>query len=367
MKQNCLLLALIAFQVIGFSGAAWAGKLIPPNNPNIQYFGRWDMADSLHPRYSWPGIYVCTEFSGTSIGIRLADGTDYFNVYIDGKLHGVFHGTNPAETDYILADSLQNMRHTFLLSRRNITFDKPYTFYGIILDNDASLFPPPPKPSRKIEFIGDSFTAGESDEATVQQLEWEARFPVTNIDKGFAPLIAKHFSAQYTTTCRSGAGLYCDWQGNVNETIPKRFNRTLMETSEPKWDFKQWVPDVVVVCLGLNDHSGLKDKDGKISDEKSAAFQKTYHDFLDTVRRVYPNVKIVTVAAFHEWIRTNVKKVVDDETASGKNDIYYAQFDEFPGGYVAYGHPTVETHRKMADQIINAMESFNLFQGTSGK
>jgi len=367
MKQNCLLLVLIAFQVVGFGGTAWAGKLIPPNNPNIQYFGRWDMADSLHPRYSWPGIYVCTEFSGTSIGIRLVDGTDYFNVYIDGKLHGVFHGTNPGVTDYILADSLQNRRHTFLLSRRNITFDKPYTFCGFILDNDASLFPPPEKPSRKIEFIGDSFTAAESDEATVQQLEWEARFPVTNIDKGFAPLIAKHFNAQYTTTCRSGAGLYCDWQGNVDETIPKRFDRTLMETSEPKWNFNQWVPAVVVVCLGLNDHSGLKDKDGKISDEKSAAFQKTYHSFLDTVRRVYPKVKIVAVAAFHEWIRTNVKKVVDDEAASGKHDIYYAQFDEFPGGYVAYGHPTVETHRKMADQIINAMESFNLFQGTSGK
>ncbi len=191
MKQLCLLLALMAFQFFSPSGTARAAKLIPPNNPNIQYFGRWDMADSLHPRYSWPGVYIVAEFSGTTIGIRIADGTDYFNVYIDGKLHGVFHGTNPAETDYVLADSLPNTHHTFLLSRRNITFEKPYTFCGIILYNDAALFPPPPKPSRKIEFIGDSFTAGESDEATVQQLEWEARFPVTNIDKGFAPLIAK--------------------------------------------------------------------------------------------------------------------------------------------------------------------------------
>ena len=140
-----------------------------------------------------------------------------------------------------------------------------------------------------------------------------------------------------------------------------------METSEPKWDFKRWVPDVVVVCLGLNDHSGLKDTNGKISDEKSASFRKTYGNFLDTVRAVYPNVKIVAVAAFQEWIRTNVKEVVDDEIASGKHDIFYTQFDEFPGGYVANGHPTVETHQKMADQIIKSMETFNLFQGTSGK
>ena len=213
---------IIVFQLLSMTRGAQAAKLIPPNNPNIQYFGRWDMADSLHPRYSWPGVYLAAEFSGTTIGIRLADGTDYFNVYIDGKLRSVFHGTNPAETDYVLADSLQNTRHTFLLSRRNITFEKPYTFCGILLDNDATLFPPPPKPQRKIEFIGDSFTAAESDEATEQQLAWEARFPVTNIDKGFAPLIARHFNAQYTTTCRSGAGMYCDWQGNINETIPQK-------------------------------------------------------------------------------------------------------------------------------------------------
>lgn len=367
MKQNCLLFALISFQIFAAPGTAQAAKLITANSPNIQYFGRWDMANSLHPRYSWPGVYLYAEFSGTSVGVRLADGTDYFNVYIDGKLHGVFHGTNAAETDYMLADSLQNTRHTFLLSRRNITFEKPYTFSGVLVDNDAALLPPPPKPSRRIEFIGDSFTAGESNEASVQQLEWEARFPVTNIDKGFAPLIAKHFNAQYTTTCRSGAGMYCDWQGNTNEVISKRFDRTLMESNDPKWNFRQWVPDAVVVCLGLNDYSGLKDKDGKISDEKSAAFRKSYGAFLDTLRRVYPNVKIVAVAAFHQWIRTNVKQVIDDEIAAGRHDIYYTQFDEFPGGYVAYGHPTVETHQKMADQIIGAMESFNLFQGTSGK
>jgi len=367
MKQHYLLLLLGAFQLLGLTGAAGAVRLVPANDPNIQYFGRWDMTDSLHPRYSWPGVYVYAEFSGTTIGIRIADGTDYFNIYIDGKLHGVFHGTTPTEADYVLADSLHDAKHTFLLTRRNITFEKPYTFGGILIDSGATLLPPPPKPSRKIEFVGDSFTAAESDEATVQELAWEDRFPVTNIDKGFAPLIAKHFNAQYTTTCRSGAGMYCDWQGKTGETIAARFDRTLMESSEPKWNFKQWIPDVVVICLGLNDHNGLKDNEGKTSDEKSAAFRKAYRQFIDTVRVVYPNAKIVAIAAFHEWIRTNVKMAVDEEIASGKKNIYYTQFDEFPGGYVAYGHPTVETHQKMADQLITSMESFNLFQGTSDK
>ena len=368
MKRDFLTGAFIVFQVICLSGAAFAAKLVPANDPNTQYFGRWDMTDSLHPRYSWPGVYLLAEFSGTSIGVRLADGTNYFNVYIDGKLHSVFHGTTPTETDYVLATSLPDARHTFLFSRRNITFERPYTFCGLIVDDVASLFPPPAKPSKKIEFIGASFVAGESNEATeVGQLEWEARFPVTNLDKGFAPIIARHFNAQYTTTCRSGAGMYCDWRGDTNQTIPRIFDRTLMEENEPKWDFVQWVPDVAVIDLGFNDYDGLKDKEGNIPDDKSAAFRKSYHQFLGTLRGAYPGTRIVVLAPPPEWVRSNLKKIVDDEISSGKHDINYAQYDNVPGGYVAHGHPTVETHKIMAGQIIESMDSFNLFHGTSGK
>jgi hypothetical protein len=351
----------IVFLFLGLTTMTHATNLIPANNPYIQYFGRWDVADSLHPKYAWPGVYLYAEFSGTKVGIRLADATNYFNVYIDGKLHSVFHGTKTGEADYILADSLENTKHTFLLSRRNITLGESYTFCGIILDSNATLLPPQPKPFRKIEFIGDSFTAAESNEAKEPSLPWEARFPVTNIDKGFAADVARHFNAQYTTTCRSGSGMVCDWQGKVEESIPVKFNHTLMDANSPIWDFKRWIPDVVVICLGLNDHSGLRDKKGTISAEKSALFRKTYHEFLGTVCTVYPRVKIVAVAAFPEWVQNNVKQVVDEEKKAGKQEIYYTHFDEFPGGYVANGHPTVVTHQKMADQIIEAMESFNLF------
>ena len=363
MKRICRLCLIIILSLSGLTTMTYASKLVPPNDPNIQYYGRWDMSDSLHPRYAWPGVYLCVEFSGTSIGIRIADRTNYFNVTIDGKLHGVFHGTKPGEADYLLADNLANSRHTLRLSRRNITLGESYSFGGFILDDNASFFPPAPKLMRKIEFIGDSFTAAESNEAKEQQLPWEERFPVTNIDKGFAPIIARYFNAQYTTTCRSGSGMVCDWKGKTEESIPVKFNHTLMDAASPLWDFNQWIPDVVVVSLGLNDHSGLRGKDGKITEEKSALFRKTYHEFLETIRTVYPNVKIVAVAAFPEWIQINVKQVVDEEKKSGKQDIYYTFFDEFAGGYVANGHPTVETHQKMADQIIKSMESFDLFPG----
>ena len=95
--------------------------------------------------------------------------------------------------------------------------------------------------------------------------------------------------------------MVCDWQGKFNVALPKYFDRTLMDSSEVKWNFNLWKPDVVVICLGLNDVSGLKGKDGKVSEDSSLIFRKGYEDFIRTIRGVYPGVKIVAVAAYPDW------------------------------------------------------------------
>ena len=358
MKHAFLIFLVL---IIGTSSMLISSTFIPAHHPFIQYHGRWDRTDSLHAKHSWPGVFVIAEFTGTSIGVRLADSINYYNVSIDGKFVKILHGTKAGETDYVLAEHLANTNHTLRLSKRNIVFDAVFSFSGFLLDDGAELLPPANKSARKIEFIGDSFTAAESNEATVQQLAWEERFPVTNIDKGFAALIAEHFNADYHTTCRSGSGMVCDWRGDTTVNIPNIFNRTLMESPQPKWDYSKWVPQIAVICLGLNDFSGLKDKKGKVSEDKATFFRSGYHKFIQRLRNIYPGVKILAVAAFPEWIRKNIQQVVDEEKEHGGYDIFYGTFDEFPGGYVANGHPTVETHRKMAEQIIQTMEQAKLF------
>jgi len=368
MKHYCLKILFILFQILiinkitlPLSKTGIASNFIPASNPNIQYFGRWDFSDSLHPEQSWPGVYICAEFSGTSIGIRIDDNINYYNVYIDNKFLKVFQGDKAEESDYILAANLENTHHSFRLSKRNISFGKVFTFSGLLIDESGSLLPPASEPAAKIEFIGDSFTAAEGNEAKLPEMKWEDKFPFTNIDEGFVGDIARHYNAQYHATCRSGMGLVCDWQGKYDLAMPKWFDRTLMEREDPKWDFKLWVPNLVVICLGLNDLSGLKGKDSVVSEDKSSLFRKTYHEFLTTLRSVYPGVIIVAVSAHPAWAQKNIKQVVDEEIAKGQKDISYAHFDEYPGGYVANGHPTVETHKKIAAEIIKAIDLTKVF------
>ncbi len=339
-----------------------ARLFVPANDSRIRYFGRWDRTDPHHYRHSWPGVYLCAEFTGTSIGVRMDDSLDYYNVYIDGKFHSIFHGTHSGDADYVLATNLDNARHSLRLSKRNILFHFIPSIAGLLVDDDGSLVAPAPEPALKMEFIGDSFTAAESNEATVQELAWNDRPPVTNVDRGFAPDIARHYGAQYQTICRSGMGLTCDWEGKTALSMLNYYDRTLMESPEPAWNFKTWTPDVVFICLGLNDYSGLKEKDGSVKANKSAWFRQCYHEFVSEIRGKYPGVRILAVAAFPEWVRSNIKTVVDEEKQCGARDIGYATYDEFPGGYVAYGHPTVATHQKMADQIVTALDSLHFLK-----
>lgn len=335
-------------------------RFIGASDPHIKYFGRWDLSDSSQAVHSWPGVYLIVKFTGNRLGIRIADDINYFNVFIDSKLIKVLHGNRPGATDYLIADSLNDDPHVLRLSKRNISFGKSSAFLGLLIDQDAELLPSDQESGLKIEFIGDSFTAAEGNEAVLTEMPWEEKMPVTNIDAGFAVLIANHFSAQYHTICRSGMGVVCDWTGDREIAMPKWYDRTLMESDEPKWDFRKWQPDLVVICLGLNDMSGLKNSDGAISTSNSALFRKKYRGFLERIHSVYPNVKILLVAAHTDWIRANLRQIIAAEKTTGRQDIFYTEFDYYPGGYVANGHPTVATHRKIAKQIIAAIESNNL-------
>jgi len=334
---------------------------IPASHPFIQYCGRWDRSDPDQPKHSWPGVSVCISFHGTRIGVCLDDTINFHNVYIDGQFQGVFHGSSDGETDYILADNLEDTTHTLRFSKRNSSFGRIFSFSGFILNENGDLLKPPDQLQLKFEFLGNSFTAAEGNEAERQEMDWEETIPVTNIDKGFAAVTADFFGAQYHTICRPGIGLVHDWTGDSRFNLPAYFNRTLMEAAEPEWNFQQWIPDLVVICLGLNDYSGFGGWQGDIDETDAELFISRYHHFIQMIRDVYPGVQIIAFSPHVEWLKDQVRQVVESEKARGHADVFYADFDYYEGGYVANSHPSVETHLKISKALINTIKQIPIF------
>jgi lysophospholipase L1-like esterase len=338
-----------------------AGLSVPADDPALHLIGRWDRSTPSAPRASWPGFGVECDFTGRSIAVRMDDPGNYYQVEIDGMPRGMICGRGKGRA-VTLADNLPAGSHHLRLTRRNISFDRPTTLEGFVLGEGERMQELPVVARKKIEFIGDSYTVAEGNEATAASLAWRDKYPVTHTGAGYAGEIARAFHADYHVVSRSGSGVLCDYLGNRAEPMLERYGWTLMEQATPDWDFSSWTPDLVVICLGVNDYSGLKRPDGTVSEADASAFRRAYAGLLAKVRHHHPRVEIVALAHFHPWVREQVKRVIDDGVNEGDRCLHYAQFDEFPGGYVADGHPTVATHRKMAEQILPQIEGIGGFR-----
>lgn len=362
MKRVLLCTCLVIIFIIEMPVSLFAENLIPAYHPYIQYYGRWDRTDSTKAAHSWSGVYISAKFEGTSIGVRLFDNFTYYNVFIDGKFIKIFRGDYYGEKSYTLIANLGDTVHTILLTKRCETSWSKFTFYGFVLDNDKTLLPPDEPPARKIEFVGDSYTSASGNEYTEEGTPPETEL-VTNTYESFGAIVSRHYDAQYTLSSCSGYGMVLDWQGNYANNIPDCYDRTLLYTaSSPKWDYSQWIPNLVVIGLGLNDYSGYGGWAGTMTDENTAEYKEHYHAFIQNLRDYYPGAKILAVATHVEWMRTTIAGIVAEEQAAGHRDVFYAQYSYYEGGYVNNGHPNVETHYKIADELIAAIDTIDAWQ-----
>ena len=152
------------------------------------------------------------------------------------------------------------------------------SFGGFYLTDGKALAARPAQPSRKIEFIGDSWTAGDVIGSTTSNDLKYFNAPLT-----YARLTSYAYHAQDKLIARGGCGMVKS-NGNAG-TMPTRYPKTLCDGTA-SWDFNSWVSDVVVIFLGINDfNNGVTD----------ASFRTAYTGFINTVRGHYADVPIILV------------------------------------------------------------------------
>jgi len=358
MKKLYLLL-FTAFIIILSGGDSLASKDIPANHPYIQYFGRWSFTDSLAPAHSWPGVYLIARFQGTSLGVKFKDNYTYYNIFVDDSLVKIFLGNSSSLTTYPIIKGLKDTVHTLMITKRSESWTSGFTFNGLVLDDGKDLAQPPALPVKKIEFIGDSYTSASGNEYTKSDAPADGN-PYTNVYLGFGPITARHYGAQYQVNSRSGFGMVEDYLGSVANNVPDIYDRTIINSSTPKWDFTSWKPNLVVICLGLNDYSGFGGYNGGLTQDETDLYKTRYHSFIARIRSAYRGVKILAVAAHLDWMQTVIPQIVQEEKTAGHGDVFYTYFPKYPDtSYVNNGHPNVYTHFKIADRLIAAIDSID--------
>ncbi len=120
----------------------------------------------------------------------------------------------------------------------------------------------------KLEFIGDSITSGEGANGAHDEMEWIPM--VFNAYREYAFMTSKKLDAVYNCISQSGWGIYCGWDGNVHNTLPRVYedvcgvlegDRNESLGAHTKWNFNHYNPDFVIINLGTNDNGSFDQPD----------------------------------------------------------------------------------------------------------
>jgi lysophospholipase L1-like esterase len=332
-------------------------KFFPADNSCIQYTGRIDFFDPRKPKLVGAGCYLQARFKGTSIEILIQDehlygNRNYLALVLDGEYRGRIR-TVKGQNSYLLADKLENREHTILVCKATEAAIGYVEFLGF---NCHKLLPARQREQRKIEFIGNSITCGAEMDISASPCDSGEWYDRHNAYLAFGPLLARRLKAQWLLSSVSGIGIERNWNG-IGPTMPQVYRSTYLQTNSiMTWDFSVYIPDLVVVGLGTNDFS---DEDGKTPRAlpDSAKFVHAYIEFLNTIRRNYPQAMICCLSSpVMEGEKAQILQRYLGEIMSymSRNE-HNAKITKFSFSRVynhgCTGHPDRQEHVQMADEL----------------
>jgi lysophospholipase L1-like esterase len=266
---------------------------------------------------------------------------NYLEVVVDGK---AFRLQTKAKRDTItVAENLSAGVHTLVVCKNTEANIGYLQLVGIICEQ---LVKPVSKPKRKIEFIGNSITCGtgsDLSEIPCGKGVWQDQH---NAYLSYGPTTARALNAQYHLSAVSGIGLMHSCC-NMNIIMPPVFDKISMRNDTINWNFKNYQPDVVTICLGQND--GIQD---------STAFCDNYVSFIKQLRGYYPKATFICLtspmadASLATFMKKVLTAIVNKMHSNGDKKVAGYFFSrQYHNG--CDNHPDLAGHQSIAKELTN--------------
>ncbi|MCQ2540590.1 MAG: electron transporter RnfD, partial [Acetatifactor sp.] len=283
--------------------------------------------------------------------------TNYVGYFLDGKQGKFALMNDEREHVYQIARGLRPGKHELLLFKRQDSCHS-FTFTGFLTEEDSKVYPCEPLPSRKIEFYGDSVTCGEVSEAIscVGKPDPENHDGLySNSYYSYSWMTARKLNAEAHIIGQGGAALldklgwfhYPDFIGMESIYDKIQYNPELGETKQ--WDFKQWIPHVVVIAIGQNDANPVNFMEEDYDGPAAATWKRRYADFLRKLMSLYPSAHIVctTTILNHsvEWDHA-IDEVCQSMASKKVHHFLYSN-----NGCGTPGHIRIPEADKMAEEL----------------
>ena len=263
VHRSVILFGITACMLL-FSSSSYAQrisslKFFPADDPFIQYMGRIDFTNPKLPRFWQPGVTVSIRFTGASCRLIVNDeilwgkNHNYYELVADGKAYRL--QTKSATDTIDVTKYLSEKKEHNVSFVKNTEANIGYLEFRGVLCN-GSLLPPPGKLKRKIEFIGNSITCGAGSDLSAIPCGKGVWQDQHNAYLSYGAIAARKLNAQYHLSSVSGIGLMHSCC-NMNIIMPPVFDKISMRNDTIGWDFNNYQPDVVTICLGQND--GIQD------------------------------------------------------------------------------------------------------------
>jgi len=218
---------------------------------------------------------------------------------------------------------------------------------------------PPWRPTRRLEFVGDSIMAGYCNLLWAPDIDRHKtnRSNIESFWLSWPARTCEALGAECHTAAWSGFALthshFCD----KPVTMPEIWERTLASDDKADWAFDAWKPQAVVINLGTNDWHGVPDDwSTPLVSSFVANFTQTYHDFVDRIVSVYgPSTHVfVAVGPMTLGYLLPAQWVVGNATAKGQKAHLLNQSGFSHGDC---GHPSFQSDEAMAEAAAAAIAS----------